>query len=88
MSVSVLNATDRVQVGLSGLFQGPVIDSGRRLWDWNVNSRQSAKQRWYAGPWPCMCCCCTFAEHDRVGSALNEGCLLQESITGPMRSTE
>ncbi len=37
--------------GLSELFQGPVIDGGRRAWDWNNNSRMAAEQRWYGGLW-------------------------------------
>lgn len=40
---------DGITVGLSGLFPGPVIDGGRRFWDWNPNSRYFSMQRWYAG---------------------------------------
>lgn len=36
-------------LGASGLFPGPVVDGGRRAWDWNVNSRWAGEQRWYAG---------------------------------------
>ena len=35
--------------GLSGLFPGPVVDGGRRAWDWNPNCRFSRERRWYAG---------------------------------------
>lgn len=34
---------------LSGLFPGPVIDGGRRLWDHNPNCRERARMRYYAG---------------------------------------
>lgn len=34
---------------LSGLFPGPVIDGGRRLWDHNPNCRERAMVRYYAG---------------------------------------
>lgn len=34
---------------LSGLFPGPMVDGGRRLWDWNPNCRDSARTRHYSG---------------------------------------